>query len=110
MIEIFAESDQTACGVARCSRSLHLSRGAGNTGVGVISAGLAGTIIVAASVDQSVGGNPNLLRDGAISGNPAYVYNTAGEAGFFDRLQQLVDGIGANRPFDPTALGSRMRT
>ena len=62
---------------------------------GLISAGLAGTITVAASVDQTVGGNPNLLRDGAISGNAAYTYNTGGEAGFFDALQQLVDDIAA---------------
>ena len=72
---------------------------------GVISPGLAGTIFVDPAVDQSVGGNPKLLRDGGISGNPAYVYNTTGEAGYFDRLQQLADGMGANRPFDPTAMG-----
>ena len=57
-----------------------------------------------ASVDQAVGGDPNLLRDGAISGNIAYLYNTTGDAGFFDRLQQLVDGIAASRAFDPAAL------
>ena len=57
-----------------------------------------GTIRVSASVDQNVGGNPSLLRDGAISGNPAYNYNTGGNAGFFARIQKLVDGQLAGIP------------
>jgi flagellar hook-associated protein 1 FlgK len=71
---------------------------------GVISAGLAGTISVAASVDQSVGGNPSLLRDGGIF-SAAYRSNTAGHAGFSDRIQQLVDRVATSRPFDPASLG-----
>ena len=70
-----------------------------------ISVGLAGTIAVAASVDPAAGGNPNLLRDGAISGNPAYNYNTTGNAGFSTRLQQLIDNMAAPQPFDVTAQG-----
>ncbi|TQF41708.1 flagellar hook protein FlgK [Bradyrhizobium sp. UNPF46] len=70
-----------------------------------ISVGLAGTISVAASVDPAAGGNPNLLRDGAISGNPAYNYNTTGNAGFSTRLQQLIDNMNAPQPFDVTAQG-----
>ncbi len=50
-------------------------------------------ISVAASVDPAAGGNPNLLRDGAISGNAAYNYNTGGEAGFSARLHQLIDEL-----------------
>ena len=71
-----------------------------------VSVGLAGTIMVAASVDPSatpVAGNPNLLRDGAISGNPLYNYNTSGNAGFSTRLQQLIGNMDAAQPFDPTA-------
>jgi flagellar hook-associated protein 1 FlgK len=70
-----------------------------------VSVGLAGTITVAASVDPSgtPPGNPNLLRDGGISGNPAYVYNTSGDAGFSTRLQQLVDNMDMSQTYDPAA-------
>lgn len=70
-----------------------------------ISVGLAGTIAVAASVDPAAGGNPDLLRDGAISGSAAYNYNTTGNAGFSTRLQQLIDNMNAPQPFDVTAQG-----
>lgn len=104
LIEIFVESDQTAAALPDVPGLFTYPGAPAIPASGVISAGLAGTISVATSVDQSAGGNPNLLRDGGISGNAAYVYNTGGEAGFFARVQQLVDGIAQNRPFDPAAL------
>ena len=56
LIETFAESDQIGRGAARYSRPLHLSRRAGDARrPALISAGLAGTIFVDPSVDQSVG-------------------------------------------------------
>src|SRR6186713_1484184 len=70
-----------------------------------VSVGLAGLISVAASVDPAQGGNPNLLRDGAISGNVAYRYNTAGNAGYSTRLQQLIGNMDASQPFDATTQG-----
>jgi len=70
-----------------------------------VSVGLAGLISVAASVDPAQGGNPNLLRDGAISGNVAYRYNTAGNAGYSTRLQQLIGAMDASQPFDATTQG-----
>jgi flagellar hook-associated protein 1 len=70
-----------------------------------VSIGLAGTIKVAASVDPASGGSPDLLRDGAISGNVAYRYNTAGNAGFSARLQQLIDGMDSPQPFDAAVQG-----
>lgn len=106
LIETFAEKDQSATPTLPDVPGLFTYPGApAMPASGVISAGLAGTIAVATSVDQSVGGNPNLLRDGSISGGAAYVYNTAGNAGYSNRLQQLVDGMAAGRPFDPAALG-----
>ena len=51
------------------------------------------------------GNNPNLLRDGAIGGNPAYLYNTAGNAGYSTRLQQLIDDMDVPQPFEPSAQG-----
>ena len=104
LIEIFAESDQTGAALPDVPGLFTYPGAPAIPASGLISAGLAGTITVASSVDQSVGGNPNLLRDGAISGNAAYNYNTGGEAGFFDRVQQLVDGIAQSRAFDPSAL------
>jgi flagellar hook-associated protein 1 FlgK len=104
LIEIFAESDQTAAALPDVPGLFTYPGAPAIPAPGLISAGLAGTITVASSVDQSVGGNPNLLRDGAISGNAAYNYNTGGEAGFFDRVQQLVDGLAQSRAFDPAAL------
>jgi hypothetical protein len=65
---------------------------------GVINVGLAGTIKVTALVDQALGGNPSLIRDGGING-ANYVYNTGGEAGFFARIQGLVDGMAASRTY-----------
>ncbi|MET4256475.1 flagellar hook-associated protein 1 FlgK [Bradyrhizobium sp. S3.12.5] len=70
-----------------------------------VSVGLAGTISVAASVDPAQGGNPNLLRDGAISGPSAYTYNTAGSGGYSTRLQQLISNMDASQPFDATTQG-----
>ncbi|UGX95601.1 flagellar hook-associated protein FlgK [Bradyrhizobium barranii subsp. barranii] len=70
-----------------------------------VSVGLAGSISVAASVDPAQGGNPNLLRDGAISGNVAYRYNTTGNAGYSIRLQQLIGNMDASQPFDATTQG-----
>lgn len=67
--------------------------------------GLAGTISVAASVDPAQGGNPNLLRDGPISGNVAYQYNTAGNGGYSARVQQLIGAMDASQPFDATTQG-----
>jgi flagellar hook-associated protein 1 FlgK len=70
-----------------------------------VAVGLAGLITVAASVDPAAGGDPNLLRDGAISGNPAYDYNTGGYPGFSDRLQQLIGNMDLSQPFDPVTQG-----
>jgi flagellar hook-associated protein 1 FlgK len=54
-------------------------------------------------VDPASGGNLNLLRDGAISGNAAYDYNSTGNAGYSTRLQQLIDNLDAPQPFDTAA-------
>jgi len=69
-----------------------------------VPAGLAGQIIVNASVDPSQGGNVNLLRDGDISGGGAnYTYNTSGAASFTTRIQQLITQMSATQSFDPAA-------
>jgi flagellar hook-associated protein 1 FlgK len=106
LISTFAESDQSAVPTLPTVPGLFTYPGApAMPASATVSTGLAGTIQVAASVDPTgtPAGNPNLLRDGAISGNPAYNYNATGDAGFSTRLQQLIDGMDAPQPFDPSA-------
>jgi len=105
LIETFAESDQSGAALPDVPGLFTYPGAPAMPPTALISTGLAGTIFVNPSVDQTAGGNPSLLRDGAISGNAAYNYNTGNNAGFSDRLQQMVDGIAANRPFDPSAQG-----
>jgi flagellar hook-associated protein 1 FlgK len=106
LIETFAESDQSGAALPDVPGLFTYPGAPAIPPSGLISAGLAGTITVSSSVDQNVGGNPLLLRDGAISGNVAYKYNTGNNAGFFDRIQQLVDGLAQSRSFDPAALAT----
>ncbi|HEY0331525.1 MAG TPA: flagellar hook-associated protein FlgK [Rhodopseudomonas sp.] len=106
LVESFAESDQTGASLPDVPGLFTYAGAPAIPASGVISVGLAGSISVAASVDQSVGGDPTLLRDGGISGNAAYTYNTDGNAGYFDRLQQLADGLTESRAFDPAALAN----
>jgi len=106
LIAIFAESDQNAVPTLPDVPGLFTWPGAPAIPAnGLISAGLAGTIRVAASVDPALGGDPMLLRDGAISGNAAYDYNPTNEAGFSARLREFDAKLGTDRAFDPLAEG-----
>ncbi|MGE3831588.1 MAG: flagellar hook-associated protein FlgK [Parvibaculaceae bacterium] len=102
LIQSFAESDQSGGALPDVPGLFTWSGNPAIPGVGAVS-GLAGEIRVAASVDPAQGGNAKLLRDGGISGNPAYVYNSTNAAGFTDRLQGLIDSLGASQAFDPSA-------
>jgi flagellar hook-associated protein 1 FlgK len=105
LIDAFKESDQSGAALPDVPGLFTYPGAPAMPAAATVSVGLAGTIRVAASVDPSSGGNPNLLRDGAISGNAAYNYNTTGNAGFSTRLQQLIDNMDAPRPFDAAAQG-----
>lgn len=108
LINAFKESDQSAVPTLPDVPGLFTYPGAPTMPAsGTVLVGLAGTISVAASVDPSAtpSGNPNLLRDGAISGNVAYKYNIAGNGGYSARLQQLIGNMDASQPFDPTTQG-----
>ncbi|GLR85176.1 flagellar hook-associated protein FlgK [Bradyrhizobium iriomotense] len=105
LISAFQESDQTAAALPNVPGLFTYPGAPAMPASATVSVGLAGTITIAASVDPASGGNPNLLRDGSISGNAAYDYNTAGNAGFSTRLQQLIDDMDAPQPFDPAAQG-----
>ncbi len=95
LIATFAESDQV--GVAPELPGLFTTPSATALPTGVT--GLASAISVNAPVDPSQGGDPNLLRDGGISGNPDYVYNKTGAASFIDRISGLSDKLSATQSF-----------
>lgn len=105
LINTFRESDQTAAALPDVPGLFTYPGAPAMPASATVSVGLAGLISVAASVDPAQGGNPNLLRDGAISGNVAYKYNTAGNGGYSARLQQLIGGMDAAQPFDATTQG-----
>ncbi|MEZ2144972.1 flagellar hook-associated protein FlgK [Bradyrhizobium sp. DN5] len=105
LIDAFKEVDQSGAALPDVPGLFTYPGAPAMPASATISVGLAGTISVAASVDPAAGGNPNLLRDGAISGNAAYNYNTTGNAGFSARLQQLINEMDAPQPFDTTAQG-----
>ncbi|MGY8666537.1 flagellar hook-associated protein FlgK [Bradyrhizobium sp. UFLA05-109] len=105
LINAFKESDQSGAALPDVPGLFTYPGAPAMPASATVSVGLAGTISVAASVDPAQGGNPNLLRDGAISGNAAYQYNTAGNAGYSTRLQQLTGNMDVSQPFDATTQG-----
>ncbi|HEV2159145.1 flagellar hook-associated protein FlgK [Bradyrhizobium sp.] len=105
LINTFRESDQSGAALPDVPGLFTYPGAPAMPASATVSVGLAGLISVAASVDPAQGGNPNLLRDGAISGNVAYQYNTAGNGGYSARLQQLIGGMDAAQPFDATTQG-----
>ena len=105
LINAFKESDQSGAALPDVPGLFTYPGAPAMPASATVSVGLAATNSVAASVDPALGGNPNLLRDGAISGNPAYKYNTAGNGGYSARLHQLIGNMDASQPFDPTTQG-----
>jgi flagellar hook-associated protein 1 FlgK len=105
LINTFRESDQSGAALPDVPGLFTYPGAPAIPASATVSVGLAGLISVAASVDPAQGGDPNLLRDGAISGNVAYRYNTAGNGGYSARLQQLIGGMDASQPFDATTQG-----
>lgn len=108
LITAFAETDQTGSGGASAPGLFTYSGATTTPGTNLV-AGLAGQITVNANADPSQGGSLDLLRDGGIS-NPsdsAYTYNSAGAAGYSDRINQLISALTSPQSFDSAAgLGS----
>ena len=101
LIEVFAESDQTATPALADAPGLFTWPGApAIPASGSVISGLAASIQLNPNVDPTRGGDPTLLRDGGMNGAD-YVYNASGSAGFGDRLQGLIDTLSAQRAFDP---------
>jgi flagellar hook-associated protein 1 FlgK len=106
LINAFSESDQTGGG-APTVPGLFTYSGAPAMPSSSTTTGLAASISVNANVDPSQGGNVTLLRDGGISDptNPAYTYNTSGDAGYTDRLQGLLTAMSQTRTYDGSTGG-----
>ncbi len=105
LISAFAESPQSGSG----PNLPGLFTTSGATSLPGSVTGLASQIIVNASVDPSHGGNPLLLRDGGISGNSSYVYNTAGDASYQGRLSQLIANLSMPQTFSSSGeIGTNM--
>lgn len=103
LVTAFAEADQSGGGGAPVPGLFTYSGATGVPPAGVLIPGLAAALRVNASVDPDAGGNANLLRDGAISGDPDYAYNTGGQASFTDRIDELIEKMGQTYTYDPVA-------
>jgi flagellar hook-associated protein 1 FlgK len=106
LIEIFAESDQSAVPSLPDVPGLFTYPGApAMPATGTIVNGLASLISVNANVDPSQGGVLTRLRDGGISDPlaPEYIYNTGGTSSFSDRLSELTNKLNNARAFDGTS-------
>ncbi len=100
LVEMFAETDQTAGGKPALAGLFTWSGGPAVPASATLEKGIAWTLSVNPLVDLQQGGNPALLRDGAINGDGDYTYNTTGGPGFSDRLLQLSDAFEKPMSFD----------
>ena len=103
LIETFAESDQSAPPTLPDAPGLFTFPSATSVPApGALVVGLAGQITVNPSVDPAQGGDVTKLRDGGLAG-PEYDYNPSGAASFSGRLQEMLENMATQRPFDPSA-------
>jgi flagellar hook-associated protein 1 FlgK len=107
VINAFSESDQTG-GNAPTVPGLFTYAGAPAMPSSGSITGLAASISVSANVDPTKGGNVTLLRNGGISDptNPAYNYNTAGDAAYSGRLQGLLTAMSQTQTYDGSTGGA----
>lgn len=103
LVETFAETDQSGSGNPPLAGLFTWSGGPTVPASGVLDLQIASSLSINALVDPQQGGNPALIRDGGINGNPDYIYNTDGGAGYSDRLLQLAELLDEPRAFAPEA-------
>lgn len=99
LISVFRETDQSAVPTLPDLPGLFTWAGGNVPPDGVVEPGIAGSFAVNTALISSLGGNPQLLRDGGING-AAYVYNTTGGPGFSGRLDTIVQAFDTKRTFD----------
>ena len=102
LIVTFAETDQSAIPTLPDAPGLFTWGGGTVPAGGTMIAGIAATITVNPALVQSLGGDPQLLRDGGING-AAYNANAAGNAGFSSLLDGYVLALETPMAFDPAA-------
>ncbi|QGM98007.1 flagellar hook-associated protein FlgK [Methylocystis parvus] len=102
LVAAFAEKDQSGAG-GKPLPGLFTYPGASEAPGASLMAGLAGAIEVNANVDPARGGLITRLRDGGVSNDPAYIYNSSGATGYSTRLIELAGADAAPQSFDPAA-------
>jgi flagellar hook-associated protein 1 FlgK len=103
LIESFAERDRQIPPVLPNAVGLLTYPGApAIPPTGSVITGLAASIRLNPLSDPEQGGDARLIRDGGLAG-AAYVANTTAASGYSARIAELIDGLGANRAFDPAA-------
>ncbi|MEM7288884.1 MAG: flagellar hook-associated protein FlgK [Pseudomonadota bacterium] len=100
LIEIFAEEDGTGGGKPPLAGLFTWNGGPAIPTTGVLSAGIASSITLNPLADTQTGGDPTLIRDGALNGDPDYQYNTAGGPAFSDRLYDISAAFDVTATFD----------
>ncbi|MBO6814765.1 MAG: flagellar hook-associated protein FlgK [Rhizobiaceae bacterium] len=103
LVDTFAEEDQTAGGKPKLAGLFTWAGGPGVPAAGTLSTGIASTLAVNPLADPTVGGDPALIRDGVLNGDPDYLYNTNGGTGFSDRLYALSAAFDTTNLFDANA-------
>lgn len=105
LVEAFSESDQSGGGGPNLAGLFTYSGGPVVPATGTLVNGIAGSIKVNPNIDPIQGGVITRLRDGGAGapGNPDYVYNASGAAGFEDRINELVDKMSSARAFSASA-------
>jgi flagellar hook-associated protein 1 FlgK len=99
LIEAFAESDQSGGGGPDLAGLFTYAGGPTLPATGTLLSGLAASIRVNPAVIPAQGGSFDRVRDGGING-ASYLYNATAAASYPDRLEQMIDEIGAARVFD----------
>ncbi len=97
LIESFAEHDPSATNPSLAGL-FTWAGGPGLPAAGTLNNGLAASIRVNGAFDSTLGGNPQLIRDGGANG-AAYVTNSSGAASFSDRIISFLDTL---EPASPT--------
>ena len=111
LVSAFSETATDGTGPAYAGLFTDGSAATGTEAGSIATAGLAGRLRIAASVDDTQGGSALLLRDGGIShpNDPAFTNNTSGASGFTDRLNALLGGFSQTRAYD-ASLGAGTST
>ena len=103
LVEVFAETDQTGGGKPPLAGLFTWAGGPTVPTAGTLENGIASSIRLNPLVDPQFGGDPALIRDGAMNGDADYLYNTSGGVSYSDHLYDLAAGFDATTTFDAVA-------